>query len=164
MSRIRVSVTGVKGFTQHQLTIIKSISARQLEAIARATQEVIRSYITASIERAGSTGHLAQAFTAEKISSFSWGVGRIDYLNHVVPYWRWINFGVAGTGRRIPPGTNENPRIKGHFEPNDNGRFVKGSPRFRMNPTKPIQPHNYIQRTLNDQNSIISSVLQRIKI
>lgn len=163
MARISVSITGINGFAQRQLNIIKDISAQQLDAIAHATEERIQFHILYSIKRLGSTGHLARAFTAEKINRFEWGVGRISYLNTTVPYWRWINFGVAGTGRRIPPGTNENPRIKGHFEPNENGRFVKGSPRFAMNPTKAIEPHNYIQRTLNDQNLIISSVLQRIK-
>jgi len=163
MAKIQVSITGINGFTQRQLSIIKDISSRQLAAIAQATEERIQFHILYSITRLGSTGHLARAFKAERISSFDWGVGRISYLNTTVPYWRWINFGIAGTGRRIPPGTNENPRIKGHFEPNENGRFVKGSPRFPMNPTKAITPHNYIQRTLDDQNTIIANVLQRIK-
>lgn len=161
MARVTVSVTGIKGFTQRQLTIIKSLSSKQLEAIALETANRMKFHITSSIERQGSTGNLANAFFAERVSNLSWGIGRISYLNQAVPYWRWINFGVAGTGRRIPPGTEENPNIRGRFEPNQNGRFVKGY--FPMNPKKAIRPHNYIQRTLNDQNLIISGVLQRIK-
>lgn len=164
MAKITVTLTGFTNFVERQMSIIRDISDRQLEAIAKETATRIQFHILASIKRQGSTGNLAEAFFAEQTSLTSWGVGKISHLNKAAPYWRWINYGVAGTGRRIPPGTDENPRIKGHFEPNDFGRFTKGSPRFRMNPTKPIQPHNFIQRTLDDQNVIISSVLQRIKI
>lgn len=162
MVRIKVSVLD-KGFSRRQATIIRDLSERHIEAIARETERVIKKKISERIKRAGSTGNLANSFFTVKISG-GWGVGDINFLNQQAPYWYWQNFGVAQSGRRIPPGTNENSRIRGHFEPDTNGRFKKGSPSFPMNPTKAIEAKNYIQATLNEVNQIVSGVVRRIKL
>lgn len=95
--------------------------------------------------------HLKDQIQVEKISENNmpgYGVGNIEILNQKAPWWAWINFGRAFSGRMIPPGTNENPRIKGHFEPNTKGIFTKGQPKFNMNPKKAITAHNYIEKAL----------------
>lgn len=103
--------------------------------------------------------HLADAISTEKITG-GYGVGKIETLNQKAPWWAWINFGRAFSGRTTPPGTNENPRIKGHFEPNAKGIFTRGQPKFPIYPKKPISPHNYIERSLS---VMISKVRQLLK-
>ena len=161
MANVRVTITGMGAkFAKVQTQTIALIAERQIEAMARETETVIQNKIQERIKRDGSTGHLASSFQTVKISG-GWGVGDIEYLNANAPQWHWLNFGVAQSGRRIPPGTNENPRIRGHFSPDTKGRFTKGSPSFAMNPTKPIEAMNYIQATLNEVNGIIAKVLAR---
>lgn len=94
--------------------------------------------------------HLMVQIQVEKIigETPGYGVGNIDTLNKKAPWWAWINFGRAFSGRTIPPGTKDNPRIKGHFEPTAKGIFTKGQPKFSINPKKPIKPHNYIEKAL----------------
>jgi hypothetical protein len=92
--------------------------------------------------------HLADQIQVEKIAE-GYGVGNIETLNAKAPWWAWVNFGRAFSGRTIPPGTNENPRITGHFEPNNKGIFTKGQPKFAMNPKKAITAHNFIERSLS---------------
>lgn len=107
--------------------------------------------------------HLNEAIAVEKISENNlpgYGVGNIDTLNTKAPWWAWINFGRAFSGRTIPPGTDENSRIKGHFEPDGNGIFVKGQPRYPMNPKKAISAHNYIEKALGVMLSKVRSLLK----
>lgn len=161
MANARVTITGLGvGFVKTQISTIALIAERQIEAMARETELVIQTKIQERIKRDGSTGHLASSFQAFKTPG-GWGVGDIDYLNANAKQWYWLNFGIAQSGRTIPPGTNENPRIRGHFSPDTKGRFTKGSPSFPMNPTKPIEAINYIQATLNEVNGIIAKVLAR---
>lgn len=161
MAKVKVTITGLGvNFARVQAQSITLLSDRQIEAMARETELVIQTKIQERIKRDGSTGHLASSFQTIKTPG-GWGVGDIDYLNTNAKQWYWLNFGVAQSGRTTPPGTNENPRIRGHFSPDTNGRFTKGSPSFPMNPTKPIEAINYIQATLNEVNAIITKVLAR---
>ncbi len=165
MARITVKIEGLgKNFAKTQAEIIQRLSNIQLEAIARKTEEVIKAKITERIERDGSTGNLANSFTTVKITG-GWGVGDIDFLNKQAPYWYWQNFGIAQSGRKIPPGSK--------------GAFKSGNPRptagaggsrwgsngqFFINPKKPIEAKNYIQATLNEVNQIVASVIRTIKL
>jgi hypothetical protein len=95
--------------------------------------------------------HLKDQIQVEKISAGEqngYGVGNVEVLNQKAPWWVWINFGRAGTGRTIPPGTKDNPKITGHFIPENKGIFTKGQPKFPMNPKRAIKAHNYIERSL----------------
>jgi len=159
----RVTITGIEAFGKFAVQSIRRLSEQHVEEMAKRSELVIKVFIQDSIFRESSTGFLEDAFFAEKTAN-GWGVGRISHLNQFVPYWRWQNFGVAGTGRSIPPSTDENPRIRGHFEPASNGRFVKGSPRFDIRPTKPIPAKNFIAKTLQQQNQIISNVFRSVRI
>lgn len=167
MARVRVKIVGLDKFAKKQTLAIRKVSELQLGKIAKDTENIIKQNIRESIRRPGSTGNLENSFFAEKINDRSWGIGNIPLLNKQAPYWRWINFGIAGTGRTTPPGTNENSKIRGAFTPGQTapdsskyqgGRFVKGG--FPMNPTKPIQAHNFIQRTLFLIPSIVSRILK----
>lgn len=163
MAKISVKILGDNNFVAHQLSLIKEMADQDLEKIAIETQKRLQFNILASIQRPGSTGKLADSMHVERIPN-GWGIGNIEYLNKTVPYWRWINFGRAKSGRTIPPSTG------GFFTPGTpqpsqgafrQGRFTKQSGTFFINPTRPIQAHNFISRTLQQQNTIISSVLGR---
>ncbi|KKL52802.1 hypothetical protein LCGC14_2281810 [marine sediment metagenome] len=161
MANVKVTITGLgQNFVRIQAQTIALIAERQIEAMARETEIVIQQKIQERIKRDGSTGHLARSFFTVKTTD-GWGVGDIDFLNANAKQWHWLNYGIAQSGRTTPPGTNENPRIRGHFTSHTKGRFMKGSPSFPMNPTKPIEAINYIQATLNEVNGIIAKVLAR---
>ncbi len=77
----RVKITGLgRDFIRTQVITIKELSERQIEAIAKETEKVIRREIDARIKRDGSTGKLARSFFALPISG-GWGVGDIEFLN-----------------------------------------------------------------------------------
>jgi hypothetical protein len=105
--------------------------------------------------------HLKEQIAVEKLNAVTgYGVGNINTLNQKAPWWAWINYGRAFSGRTIPPGTDENSRIKGHFEPSTKGIFVKGQPRFAMNPKKAITAHNYIERALGTMIGRVRGLLK----
>lgn len=160
MSNVTVSITGGQNFPSQQLRIIKRFADNQVQQIAEQTTLKMQMHITASIKREGSTGKLAAGIYPKK-TSFGWGVGEIAYLNQFVPYWYWINYGIAQSGRSIPPSTKDFPQLRGHFEPSSAGRFVKPQPKFPIFTLKPIDPHNYIQRTVQDVNTIIRTILKQ---
>lgn len=103
--------------------------------------------------------HLSDTIQAEKIDG-GYGVGNIATLNQKNKYWAWLNWGIAGTGRTIPPGTKENPAIVGHFAPTAKGIFTKGQPKFPMNPKNPIKAINYIEKTITVIFGKISEILK----
>lgn len=159
---ITVNITGIgPNFENVQQKFLTNLRDVQLQAVAEETQRIIRDKIRESLQRPGSTDNLAMSFFAEKSGTDSWGVGNINYLNSNAKYWKWLNYGVAGTGRRIPPATMGafNP---GGVAPNSTqfrqGRWTGGG-EFMMIPQKPIEPHNFIERTLSEIPSIIHRVL-----
>lgn len=119
----------------------------------------------------------------KKLNNVEFSTDKLDYYDlcvedkmflingGLVSHNSWIDKGVAGTGRRVPPGTNENPRIRGSFTPGQTkpdggnfrgGRFQRGGG-FAMNPTKPIEPHNFIAKTIMQLPFIVNAVLKRFK-
>ena len=149
-------------FENQQVKFLSILVNKQIEELAKETERVMRDKIRQSIQRPGSTDNLAMSIFAEKIGDNHWGVGNINYLNSKAKYWKWLNYGVAGTGRTTPPAT------LGQFNPGgapDAGSFRKGrwegGNQFFMIPKNPIQAHNYIERTLAEIPSIILKVLGR---
>jgi len=95
--------------------------------------------------------HLKDAIEVEQLNVANlkgYGVGNVDNLNQKAPWWVWINFGRAGTGRTIPPSTKEVPSLAGHFEPGTKGIFTRSQPKFPIFPKKAITAHNYIEKAL----------------
>lgn len=125
------------------------LSEKHTNTLADATKvQLDKSIEDTRIRTLKPTGnHLKDSIEKEKIEG-GYGVGNFETLNQKTPWWAWINYGRAFSGREIPPGTDENPAIRGHFEPNVKGIFTKGSPKFVMNPKKPIPAHNYIEKAL----------------
>lgn len=167
---VKVEFIEKGGFVKKQMAFVKILSDKHLQAIAEETEKRLQFNVTASIQRPESTGNLAEQMTKEKIPG-GWGVGNISKLNQRSPQWLWVNSGRAGTGRTIPPGTAENPKIKGSFSPGQSrpnsgsfrgGRFQKGGG-FHMNPTKPITPHLFIEKTIQQIPTLIKFVLGKVK-
>ena len=164
MPSARVTITGLgKNFVRIQAQTIARLAERQIAEIAKETERVIRQKIKESIERDGSTGNLADSFFAFPITD-GYGVGDINYLNANARQWYWINFGIAQSGRKVPP------RSRGQFRTGSpapvsgggNSRWNQSSTgQYMINPTKAITAKNYIQKTINEINQIISSVLKR---
>lgn len=164
MANVRVTITGLdKNFVRRQIESVKTLAESQVKQLADETVNVMRRNIAERIERAGSTGNLENSITAIPIEN-GWGVGDIEFLNKQAPYWYWQNFGVAQSGRKVPP------RSKGQFEPGtpqptvgENGSrwYQSNSGGFLINPQKEIEAKNYIEATINEINQIIASVIRR---
>lgn len=138
-------------------TVIKQelgkLSEEHTKLLADEHKKELIKNIEESRDRAKKTEglHLADSIDVEKIAegdSKGYGVGNINTINQKTPWMWWQNFGRALSGRTVPPGTSENPRITGHFEPDSKGIFTKGQPKFPMNPKKAITAKNFIERTL----------------
>jgi len=152
---------------QQQLGIL---SEEHTKALAEEHKKQLDSAIEDTRERSLKPvgKHLSDQIQVEKIaeSGFSgvvnsgYGVGNIQVLNKEAPWWVWLNFGKAGTGRTIPPGTKENPRITGHFVPGTKGIFTKGQPKFPIDPKKAIKAHNYIEKALGIMISKVRELLK----
>ena len=112
--------------------------------------------------------HLKDQIQVEEIaeSGFSgivnngYGVGNINTLNQKAPWWAWINFGRAGTGRTVPPSTKDFPGLVGHFVPKQYGIFTKGQPKFPLFTKKAIKAHNYIEKALGVMISKVRELLK----
>jgi len=107
--------------------------------------------------------HLKDQIQVEKISQgekSGYGVGNIETLNQKAKWWYWINFGIAGTGRTIPPNTKDYPSLVGHFEPSTQGIFTKGQPNFPIFTKKAIKAHNYIEKALGIMISKVRELLK----
>ena len=139
----------IRDFLHKQLEEIELIK-KEVDELGEKTRDKMKEIIQQSKKRnqAGEPTKLEDAITVEHFEN-GWGVGNIDKLNKEAPHWHWINFGKAQSGRTIPPGTDEFPRLKGYFDPETMGRFKKGSPWYPIFPKKPIAPMNYIERTAN---------------
>jgi hypothetical protein len=124
MPNFSIKIEGLTNFGRIQLETIVNLSDKHLFKIAHASALAMRQHIKTSIQRPNSTGNLENAIFAQPLDGGinGWGVGNIDYLNRTVPYWAWINYGVAATGRRIPPATG------GSFSP---GNPVPNQSSFR---------------------------------
>ena len=140
---------------------IGKLSEEHTKILAEAHKKELDKSIEDTRERSlKPTGnHLKDQIQVEKIDK-GHGVGNIAVLNVKAPWWAWINYGKAQSGRTIPPGTKENPRITGHFVPGTKGIFTKGQPKFPMNPKKAIKAHNFIEKALGVMISKVRELLK----
>jgi len=102
--------------------------------------------------------HLKDQIQVEKIyegQSVGYGVGNIETLNQKAPWWVWINFGRAGTGRTAPP--TDMGSFTGTPMPTQSAfrsgiwQHLKkqlGDKMYYMAPNRDIQAHNYIEKAL----------------
>jgi len=126
-----------------------TLSEKHTKLLAETTKELLLKNIEESRVRTQKPNgpHLRDGIEIEQVEGGR-GVGNFETLNKKTPWWAWINYGRAFSGREIPPGYDENQAIAGHFEPQQGGIFTAGQPKYPMNPKKPIAAHNYIEKTL----------------
>lgn len=165
MARVNVSISNFQNgkFRRNQIATIRSLSERHIEEIARETAKVIQRIINERITRVNSTGNLADSFFALPIPG-GWGVGDIVFLNTQAPYWYWQNYGVAQSGRRVPPAST-GQFIPGNPAPVPGGsgaRWEQPGP-FFINPTKAITAKNYIEATIQQISTIVRDVVRRVR-
>jgi hypothetical protein len=176
-TRVIIKKINPKSLVTEVQEFVIPLKDRHLFQLSEETVKEIKNKIGESIQRPESTGHLADSFFADKLAD-GYGIGNIDYLNQNAKQWYWIEYGVAQTGRRVPPGYAENPSIIGTFNPGipaptsqdfRGGRFQIGQRQsadggiYALNPKKPIEPHNYISKTVARISEIINLVLKRVK-
>ena len=150
-----------KTLSENVVALTKDLSEKHTKILADAHKKELDKSIEDTRERTMKPvgDHLKDQIHVEKIDK-GYGVGNISVLNLKAKWWRWLNYGVAGTGRRIPPGTKENPRITGHFVPGTKGIFTKGQPKFPIDPKKPIKAHNYIEKALGAMLNKVKELLK----
>lgn len=166
--RVKVLSKPDKNFRKQQEEFVLRLSGKHTFALAEETVRIIRQNIQASIKRSGSTGNLASGFFTEKILN-GHGVGNIDELNRELPYWAWMNDGIAGTGRRIPPGSDE-VNNRGAFQPGDSAPGTGSNQRWRVGtgfhlifPKNPIEAKNYIENTISEILTKAPNIIGKIK-
>lgn len=150
----QINIKDVNGnFVTKQIDFIKDLAEKDTRRLAEVTKDVIQETIINTAEKP--SGNLASGFLVGKISN-GYGVGDIDELNIHLPYWRHVNYGSEGIG------ANWN-----HFLPKGrwvDGRWMKDSSGFSgIKPNTPIQPLNYIEKTLAQIETIIQQVLSENK-
>ena len=150
-----------KTLSENVVALTKDLSEKHTKILADAHKKELDKSIEDTRERTMKPvgDHLKDQIHVEKIDN-GYGVGNISVLNIKAKWWRWINYGIAGTGRRIPPGTKDNPRITGHFVPGTKGIFTKGQPKFPIDPKKPIKAHNFIEKALGIMLSKVKELLK----
>ena len=164
MAKVVITKLNPKPLALEVTEFIIPLADRQLFYLSQETVNEIRNRISESIKREGSTGKLASSFIAEKIAS-GYGIGNINYLNQHAPYWYWQNYGVAQSGRRVPPPT------VGRFEGNpeypsaesSTQKWLSKQGRYYMTPIKPIQAKNYIEKTIAKIPGLVNQVLNTVK-
>jgi hypothetical protein len=154
-----------KSLSQKVVALTKGLSEEHTKICADAHKVELDKAIDDTRERAiKQTGdHLKDQIQVEKIStenSAGYGVGNIETLNQKAPWWAWINFGRAFSGRTVPPSTKDFPGLVGHFEPGTKGIFTKGQPKFPIFTQKAIKAHNYIEKALGVMTSKIRELLK----
>ena len=168
MARVVIKKLNPKSLESEIREFIIPLSERQMFHMSEETVKEIRNKIAESIQRPGSTGNLASSFFAEKTAD-GYGVGNINYLNTNCKYWSWINYGIAQSGRKVPP-MSTGFFAPGQAEPMQSefrtGRFEYTGDfanAYLLNPKRAIEPHNYIEKTIARIAEIANSVLFMVK-
>ena len=170
MSRTKVIIqkTNPVSLEKEIKDFILPLSNRQTFVLSEETVKVIRNKIAESIKRPGSTGNLASSFFSEPIAE-GYGIGNINYLNQNAKYWHWLEYGIAQSGRTIPP-TTTGFFTPGQAEPMQSefrtGRFEYSGDyayAYLLNPRRAIEPHNYIAKTVTRIPELANQVLNTVK-
>lgn len=174
MLKTTVTIKGahidVKSFIEKSKEEIKD----KLIELGHQTTAQMKTNIDTGIHRNGSTGKLAGAIdmtVEETLDTFSVGIGNIEKLNRLAPYWFVVNYGVSypkgssyedaiknidslpkfipGNGNFAPMGSFGGQAPDGQLAGTGVGtvRWGVGTGKFGMSAKNPINPINYIEKT-----------------
>lgn len=163
-SKVIITTAGSKkGFEKNTLSFIRNLSERHLSEIAKKSEIIMKEKIKESISRAESSGNLENSIFSERVSQGRYGVGKISHMNQVAPYWAHVNFGSVAVGashsHRVPVG-GFNPGFKPPSPGSSGERWFVAQGGYSFIPSQPIAPLNYIDKTIFEQNRIVSEVLR----
>ena len=151
----KINIKDIGGnFIEKQIAFIRILAEKDTKRLAEVTKDVIQSTIQNVADK--SSGNLASGFLVDKIPN-GYGVGDIEQLNNNLPYWMHVNSGSEGIGANWE-----------HFLPKGrwvNGRWLKDKEGgfSGIKPKTPIQPLNYIEKTLAQLSTIAKQVLSENK-
>jgi len=137
----------------------------KLNSLGQRAHQAMIAYIEASKKRPGGDNKLEESieyqFFNEAGKGYGFWIGDIDKMSLESPYWRWIDTGVAKSGRMIPPGYDENPKIRGEFKPGSGvGRFERGF--YPIRPIKSMPAMHYIEvatfQITNEVNQLVATL------
>lgn len=130
-----------------------------LLSLGRNIHSFMQQTITSNVKRPGSTGNLVRSIQFGELSNGGWWVGDIEYLNRHACYWRFLNYGVSGSGMTIP-GRGKLVKL-GSFAPGVpmptqadfrggrwNSSYSSSMGLFTFRAKRPITPINYIEQSV----------------
>ena len=90
--------------------------------MGRKLHAYMQDYINSHKHRRGGSGKLAKAITFDILATapakVHWGIGNIQVLNRIAPYWYVVNYGKTTSGQRYVP--NYGNFVPGWFRGGDN--------------------------------------------
>jgi len=164
-TRVTVIKKNGKSLEQDIKEFILPISSQHLEVMGQLTEQAMKGHIRESLVRPGSTGNLENSVFAERISPLSVGVGNISHMDNTASHWRAINWGSSHmVGKQMPKGIFSPGNAKPDQGSFRDGRFYPGAKdgnkTYAPIVTKPILPHNYIERTQAQIPTLVERALQ----
>jgi hypothetical protein len=131
----------------------------KLISLGKEIHSFMQQVIVSNIKRPGSTGNLVRSIQFGVLGEGSFWIGDIDFLNDNAKYWRFLNYGKAGTGETIPGGGKAVPA--GIFSPGSanpdqssfrSGRWNvggnSGGRMFTFAAKRPMPSFNYIEKSI----------------
>ena len=154
MARLKVIIRDKVGkdFRTEEIRRIKSMGKKDTKRLAKECEKIIQETIMRKTERP--TGHLASLMKAGPIVN-GWGVGDIETLDKLAPYWNHIDKGSQGIGANW-----QHYLPKGYWD--GNFRWVTSEDGYSgIMPERPILAVNYIASTLARMQTRERKILNR---
>jgi len=173
MIEIKVAVGGDTKFEtiyKKVVEIQKELDADFTNAIAE-TGGLIKHYISTSKKRRTGKSTLEDAIEAKKIlkgDEIVYGIGEINKLNQVAPYWFVLNYGRKWTGGEFIPPTNLGYFVEEPHKPqggtDERSEWIHTGNRkdFLLKPQK-FTPINYIEYGVRYLINKIEEILTKLK-
>jgi hypothetical protein len=130
----------------------------ELNILGEKAHDLMIGTIKSNIKREGSTGNLEKSieYKFDNLANHcGFWIGDIDLLNAQAKYWHWLNYGIAQTGRTVPPAN------RGHW----NGtQWIHTTDRtdLWMTPKNPIEAINYIETAIFQLEQDIPEMLAKL--
>jgi hypothetical protein len=161
-----------KGFGE----IIKEIQMQEhrvvsaVKDLGRDTANKMRIIIKQNKKRpqAGEPTSLENSIDVESIfggkNIIGWGVGNIERMNREAPYWASFNWGSSHmVGKKVPVG-GFHPGFEQPMEGAGwHSRWKKGEGEYSFTVKRPIQPTNYIEKTVHWLSGAIDKITRTLK-
>jgi len=130
------------------------------------TREYMISYVNSHKVRPKSGNKLEDSIQVEIINTtggLEMGIGNIDKIQQIAPYWRILNFGgVSNTGHYVPLGVFIPGEPKPSKQAFRQGQWAVGAGKFTFIAKRPIQGIHYIEESSNFLENNIKDLLNNL--